>query len=204
MVRALAPVVAVFVLFSAACKSAPEEAHSSQASSTTSSGSSASAGSGGAGGAAGTGGAGGASMSSAGGAGGAGGASPEAGTGASCSVDGAPGECLEVAACSALSGYTSTPGHCPGPADIECCTVTPNVADNPPTPTGYEPMMQAEVTPAMTTWAVAILDDPSGYPLFATTTMTFGTLLVLARVEWHPPDFQNSVVHRGVTLYQPI
>jgi hypothetical protein len=27
---------------------------------------------------------------------------------------------------------------------------------------------------------------------------------VLARVEWHAPDFQNSAVHRGVTLYQPI
>jgi len=27
---------------------------------------------------------------------------------------------------------------------------------------------------------------------------------VLARVEWHPPDFQNSVVHRGVALYEPI
>jgi hypothetical protein len=33
--------------------------------------------------------------------------------------------------------------------------------------------------------------------------MTFGTLLVLARVEWHPPDFQNHAVHRGVTLYVP-
>jgi hypothetical protein len=33
---------------------------------------------------------------------------------------------------------------------------------------------------------------------------TFGSLDVLARVEWHPPDFQNSVVHRGVTLYEPV
>ncbi len=82
--------------------------------------------------------------------------------------------------------------------------MTPSVADNPPIPTGWELMMQSDVTPAMTTWAVAILDDPTGYPMFSTTTMTFGTLLVLARVEWHPPDFQNSVVHRGVTLYQPI
>ncbi len=39
--------------------------------------------------------------------------------------------------------------------------------------------------------------------MFSTTIKTFGTLMVLARVEWHPPDFQNGVIHRGVTLYQP-
>jgi hypothetical protein len=39
--------------------------------------------------------------------------------------------------------------------------------------------------------------------MYATTTMLFGTLNVLARVEWHPPDSNNSVVHRGVTLYEP-
>jgi hypothetical protein len=64
-------------------------------------------------------------------------------------------------------------------------------------------MMQAEVTAPMTTWAVSILNDPTDYPMFATAMMTFGTLMVLARVEWHPPDFQNGVVHRGVTLYEP-
>jgi hypothetical protein len=42
------------------------------------------------------------------------------------------------------------------------------------------------------------------YPMFSTAMQTFGTLLVLARVEWHPPDFQNGVVHRGVTLYKQI
>ena len=41
------------------------------------------------------------------------------------------------------------------------------------------------------------------YPMFATAMMTFGTLPVLARVEWHPPDFQNGTAHRGVTLYEP-
>ena len=39
--------------------------------------------------------------------------------------------------------------------------------------------------------------------MYATTTKSFGTQLVLARVEWHPPDSNNSVVHRGVTLYLP-
>src|SRR5271155_5173702 len=81
-------------------------------------------------------------------------------------------------ACSALADHTSTPGYCPGPADIECCVMTPNVADNPPIPAGYKLMAQADVTPAMTTWAVSILNDPTDYPMFATTTQTFGTLTV--------------------------
>jgi hypothetical protein len=60
------------------------------------------------------------------------------------------------------------------------------------------------VTTEMTQWAVDILHDPVTYPMFATTTRMFGDQFVLARVEWHPPDFQNGVVHRGVTLYVPI
>jgi hypothetical protein len=111
---------------------------------------------------------------------------------------------MEVSACAMMSGHDSTPGYCPGAASIECCALIPNVADNPPIPTGYMLMAQADVTAAMTTWAVAILDDPTTYPLFSTAKMTFGSLEVLARVEWHPPDFNNSAVHRGVTLYEPI
>lgn len=80
----------------------------------------------------------------------------------------------------------------------------PSVADNPPVPSGYKLMTQSQVTPAMTDWAVMILHDPVTYPMFSTTTKTFGTQLVLARVEWHPPDFQNGTVHRGVTLYVPV
>jgi hypothetical protein len=133
-----------------------------------------------------------------------GGASGGGGAGATaCSVDGNPGTCIEVSACAALADHTSNPGYCPGPADIECCTPTPNVNDNPPIPAGYHLMSQSDVTPDMTDWAVMILDDPTDYPMFATTTKTFGALSVLARVEWHPPDFQNDVVHRGVTLYEP-
>jgi hypothetical protein len=120
-----------------------------------------------------------------------------------CEVFGAPGQCMATSACTALGAHTSYAGHCPGPADIECCIVTPNVADDPPVPTGYVLMQQSQVTPDMTTWAVAILDDPVTYPMFSTTTQTFGTQLVLARVEWHPPDFQNAAIHRGVTLYVP-
>ena len=122
----------------------------------------------------------------------------------SCSVFGAPGGCLSLADCAALGDHSSYAGHCPGPADIQCCIRTPSVADNPPIPTGYQLMKQSDVTPAMTAWAVAILQDTATYPMFSTTTMQFGALTVLARIEWHPPDFQNGAVHRGVTLYQPI
>lgn len=116
---------------------------------------------------------------------------------------GVVGSCMSTSACAALADHVSTPGYCPGPASIECCTSAPNVADNPPVPQGWKLMQQADVTPDMTAWAVAILKDGTTYPMFSTTTQTFGTLDVLARVEWHPPDFQNSVVHRGVTLYEP-
>jgi len=120
-----------------------------------------------------------------------------------CEVYGAPGDCITTTACASMSEHTSYAGHCPGAASIECCIVTPSTANNPPTPAGYMLMHQADVTSAMTTWAVMILNDPTDYPMFSTTLMTFGTLTVLARVEWHPPDFQNSAIHRGVTLYQP-
>lgn len=121
-----------------------------------------------------------------------------------CQVFGAPGTCISTSDCSELADHTSYAGHCPGAADIQCCIVTPNVANNPPVPSGYMLMRQADVTPEMTAWAVDILHDPVTYPMFSTTTRTFNTLVVLARVEWHPPDFQNSTVHRGVTLYEPL
>ena len=130
-------------------------------------------------------------------------ADAESDAGTACSWGGAPGLCITTAACAAIADHSSFAGECPGPASIECCISTPDPADNPPIPAGYVLMQQSQVTPAMTTWAVSILDDPKPYPMFATTTMTFGSLMVLARVEWHPPDFQNNVVHRGVTLYEP-
>ena len=34
-----------------------------------------------------------------------------------CDVDGEPGECMDTEEC----GGTPTPGHCPGPAHIQCC-----------------------------------------------------------------------------------
>jgi len=130
-----------------------------------------------------------------------GGEQPDAGD--DCAYGGAPGTCISVSACAAMSGYTSFAGYCPGPASVECCVVTPSTTANPPFPAGWMLMQQSQVTSAMTTWAVMILDEPAMCPMFSTATMTFGTLLVLARVEWHPPDFNNSAIHRGVTLYEP-
>lgn len=120
-----------------------------------------------------------------------------------CQWSGAPGTCITTSACAAMPGYSSEAGSCPGPTDIQCCIVTPSVANNPPTPAGYKLMQQSMVTPEMTNWAVMILNDPVTYPMFSTAMMTFGAQPVLARVEWHPPDFNNSAVHRGVTLYIP-
>lgn len=126
----------------------------------------------------------------------------DAGASNACTVSGAPGSCILVSACT--NDHTPYAGHCPGAADIQCCIVTPNPANNPPTPAGYKLMTQPEVTPAMTAWAVMILNDPTDYPMFATATMTFGAQPVLARVEWHMPDSINKVIHRGVTLYEPL
>lgn len=75
---------------------------------------------------------------------------------------------------------------------------------NPAAPAGYRPMVQSEVTPEMTAWAVALLHDQLGFPMFSWQTRVFGDRTLLARVEWHPPDFQVSQPHRGVTLYEPI
>ena len=74
---------------------------------------------------------------------------------------------------------------------------------NPPIPSGYKLMQHLAVTQAMTAWAVEILRDPHKYPMFATVMRAFDGTSVLARVEWHAPDFQNRSVHRGVTLYAP-
>ena len=120
-----------------------------------------------------------------------------------CFPFGASGECMTTEACAAIPDHSSFSGYCPGAADVQCCIDTPDVADNPPVPAGWKLMQQSEVTSDMTSWAVAILHDPTTYPMYSTTTKLFGSLDVMARVEWHPPDFLNSAVHRGVTLYEP-
>jgi hypothetical protein len=46
------------------------------------------------------------------------GATADAGT--ACRVNGVAGTCIDVASCTA--GHVATPGHCPGPTNIQCCT----------------------------------------------------------------------------------
>lgn len=75
---------------------------------------------------------------------------------------------------------------------------------NPPIPNGYQLLSQLAVTPPMTDWAVKILRSAAEYPMFSTATLSFDHVPILARVEWHPPDFQNHAEHRGVTLYEPV
>lgn len=71
------------------------------------------------GGAGGTASAGGASAGGAGGTTSTGGASGGGGWNA-CNVDGVDGECIDVVDCT--GDYAPTPGFCPGPANIQCCT----------------------------------------------------------------------------------
>jgi hypothetical protein len=35
---------------------------------------------------------------------------------------GLSGQCMLTTDCAALAGYTATPGYCPGPDDVQCCT----------------------------------------------------------------------------------
>ncbi|MBI2897888.1 MAG: SUMF1/EgtB/PvdO family nonheme iron enzyme [Deltaproteobacteria bacterium] len=41
-------------------------------------------------------------------------------SGVPCEVDGVSGECIDVSDCT--GDRSPTPGHCPGPAEIQCCT----------------------------------------------------------------------------------
>ena len=48
----------------------------------------------------------------------------------SCQVDGVDGECIDTSVCASMTGYTSTPGYCPGAASEECCTPPPSCVVN--------------------------------------------------------------------------
>lgn len=84
----------------------------------------------------------------------------------------------------------------------ESCRRKPDVAANPPVPAGWVQVKDSAVTPAMTAWATEIVKNRKAYPMCSSTTQTFGAATILARVEWHPPDFNVATVHRGVTLYE--
>jgi len=78
---------------------------------------------------------------------------------------------------------------------------------NPPPPNGTR-LWSKPVSPAMTAWAVSLLNSPGAYPIFATATRQFGSDNVMARVEWHPWTYRNGVKvagqFRGITLYEVI
>jgi GH25 family lysozyme M1 (1,4-beta-N-acetylmuramidase) len=76
---------------------------------------------------------------------------------------------------------------------------------NPPPPAGTR-LWTKPVSPAMTAWAVSVLNSPSAYPIFSTATRQFGSDNVMARVEWHPWTYRNGIKvagqFRGITLYE--
>ncbi len=78
---------------------------------------------------------------------------------------------------------------------------------NPPPLDGTR-LWTKPVTPAMTAWAVSILNSPGAYPMFSTAFHQFGSDNVMARVEWHAWTYRNGVKvagqFRGVTLYEVI
>ncbi len=47
-----------------------------------------------------------------------------------CTVGGTAGTCIDTSTCASMTGYTSTPGYCPGAADVECCTPPPSCSVN--------------------------------------------------------------------------
>jgi MYXO-CTERM domain-containing protein len=54
------------------------------------------------------------------------------GVGTPCTVTttGETGVCMDTSACAALANHVSTPGYCPGPDDVQCCTGPTAVTSN--------------------------------------------------------------------------
>ena len=74
---------------------------------------------------------------------------------------------------------------------------------NPPPPANTQILRDQDVTAAMSQWAVAVLHD-SSVPLFGVVRSKLDGVALVARKEWHVPDFQNSAWHHGVTLYRDL
>lgn len=60
---------------------------------------------------------------------GGGGSGGDAGIACVVTTSGAAGECITTAACMALGDHVSTPGYCPGAADVQCCTALAGSSD---------------------------------------------------------------------------
>jgi len=71
-------------------------------------------------------------------------------------------------------------------------------------PAGYVLLPDSKVTPAISSRAVALLQQwrSGNFPVGSTDSQeTTSNLALDYRYEWHPPDFQNPVRHTGVTVY---
>jgi hypothetical protein len=70
----------------------------------------------------------------------------DAGAPIPCSVGGRPGTCIDVSECT--GDNVPTPGLCPGPANIQCCTPDPSLVDaGPPRDAGESCDPEAAPTP---------------------------------------------------------
>jgi hypothetical protein len=76
-----------------------------------------------------------------------------------------------------------------------------NLGDPPPPLPGFQILKDSEVTPELTAFAVEV--HRGNTPLHGTVTRSF-PYAVLARVETHPADARNPVMHEGVTLYRGV
>lgn len=78
---------------------------------------------------------------------------------------------------------------------------------NPPPPSGCRLLAQSEVTSAISAWATDILKGPLALFDAVDGVFTVGNRTGTPLVAWlnvHPPDFQNHVRHRGVTVFEQV
>jgi hypothetical protein len=117
-------------------------------------------------------------------------------------TQGVSGTCVDTTACTSAGGHLATPGLCGGPPNVSCCTEEPRAETHPPA--GWNSIPQTRVTRDMYLWARSIVESPTEHPMGSKTTQFFGSHEVMARVEWHTPNQGHVVMHRGVTLYEPL
>lgn len=83
----------------------------------------------------------------------------------------------------------------------------PDPSQNPPPPANWRYMPQSDVTPAMTTWSIHLLNDTADWPGPPPYTLIPNVIdgkAIKAQVQSHPPDAQNPIVHRGISLFEPV
>jgi hypothetical protein len=72
----------------------------------------------------------------------------DSGVGTPCTVTptGESGDCMDTSACAALGGHVSTPGYCPGPANVQCCTATAQPSEDAGGPSGHDAAAPTDAT----------------------------------------------------------